>query len=101
MKERFARFYEVVRQVPRGRVTTYGRVADLAGFPGAARQVGQALFASEPEDGVPWQRVINAQGRISLPHPEAEEQRQLLLGEGVGFKANGAVDLRLYGWNPV
>ena len=94
-----ARIYAVVRRIPRGRVATYGQVARLAGLPGQARRVGYALHALR-DGGVPWQRVINAQGRVSpraLPGAE-EVQEDLLVDEGVAVDARGRIDLRRYGW---
>ena len=61
----YSNIYSVVRRIPRGRVATYGQVAGLAGRPGHARQVGYALHALTPDSGVPWHRVINAQGGVS------------------------------------
>ena len=90
-----------MRRIPRGRVATYGQVARLAGLGGGARLVGYALHAlAEDERGVPWQRVINAQGRIS---PRALRrrrgvQRKLLVREGVRFDARARVDLARFGW---
>ena len=97
-EERFQAFYAVVRAIPAGKVLTYGRVAALAGLPGLARQVGKALFQA-PSSDLPWQRVINAQGRISLPEPEASEQRELLAREGVLVR-EGRVDLKQFLWQP-
>lgn len=96
----------VVRRIPKGRVATYGEVARLAGMPGHARQVGYALAGlSDPPAGatvprsasVPWQRVINARGEISLPGEAGEVQRALLRAEGVKFDARGRVDLARFG----
>lgn len=101
--EAYARIHAVVRRIPRGRVATYGQVAELAGMPGHARQVGYALHALRADDrGVPWQRVLNAQGRTSLrSEPGAEQvQRQMLELEGVVFDASGRVDLARYRWQP-
>jgi len=68
----YRRIYRVVRHIPKGRVATYGVVARLAGRPGAARTVGWALSALPDEGDVPWWRVVNAAGRISLsPHDHA------------------------------
>lgn len=94
--------YAVVRRIPRGRVTSYGQVAALAGRPGHARQVGYALAALPADSRVPWQRVLNAQGRVS---PRAEPgwdrlQRALLEREGVRFDARGRADLERCGWRP-
>jgi methylated-DNA-protein-cysteine methyltransferase-like protein len=96
----YHRIYRVIRHIPKGRVATYGVVARLAGRPGAARTVGWALSAL-PEDGdVPWWRVVNASGRISLAaeHHSAVVQRALLLREGVKFAPGGAVNLTVFGW---
>jgi methylated-DNA-protein-cysteine methyltransferase-like protein len=91
----------VVRDVPAGRVTTYGEVAAWVGRPGAARQVGAALRSLAAEDpGFPWQRVINAQGGISTYRVGAGElQEALLRREGVEVR-NGRVDLRRYRFRP-
>lgn len=96
----YHRIYRVVRQIPRGRVATYGVIARLAGRPGAARAVGWALSALPDESDVLWWRVINAAGRISLSAQDhsAVVQRALLLREGVRFAPGGAVNLSLYGW---
>jgi methylated-DNA-protein-cysteine methyltransferase-like protein len=93
--------YTIVRQIPRGRVTTYGQIALLCGHPGAARTVGWALHALPANTDVPWQRVINAAGRISttcVTHP-ADLQRRLLEDEGIVFGPDDWVDLRRYGWD--
>ena len=94
------RIHAVVSRIPRGRVATYGQVAELAGLPGGARQVGYALHALEAQSSVPWQRVINAKGRVSprsLPGFDAV-QRGLLEREGVAFGADDRVDLQRYRW---
>jgi len=99
-------FYRVVRRVPRGRVVTYGRVALLAGRPGAARQVGFALSALRgAKHRVPWQRVLGARPRgmaaVSLLDPMgAGVQRALLEREGVQFDERGRVSLTRFGWAP-
>jgi methylated-DNA-protein-cysteine methyltransferase related protein len=97
----YDRIWAVVRRIPAGRVATYGQVARSAGLGGAARLVGYALHAlPENEEEVPWQRVLNAQGRISQRgFPGAEQvQRRLLEREGVSFDKKGRVDLQRYGW---
>lgn len=98
----YQRIYAVVSRIPRGRVATYGQVARLAGLPGHARQVGYALHALEPEERVPWHRVINARGEISLRAAPGWEgvQRRSLEREGVRFDAGGRVSLERYGWRP-
>lgn len=93
------RIYAAVAKIPRGRVATYGWIAERAGLPRRARLVGQAL--SELPDGrrLPWHRVINAQGRISFParSAQAAEQRRRLEAEGVHF-LRGRVNLDRFGW---
>jgi methylated-DNA-protein-cysteine methyltransferase-like protein len=98
----YARIYAVVRRIPRGRVATYGQVARLADLPGQARQVGYALHALPDDQDVPWQRVINAQGRVSpRGEPEWEDvQRQMLEREGVRFDDSGRTALSRYQWKP-
>ena len=96
------RVYETVSQVPIGRVTTYGDVATVLGSPRVARHVGWALAALVDESNtVPWQRVINAQGRISFKGQtvRAELQRRLLEQEGIVFDSKGRVDLNRLRWH--
>ena len=96
------RLYDVVRRVPRGKVATYGQIATIAGLHGHARQVGYAMAALGSSSTVPWQRVINAQGRISMRREGPGGtiiQQQLLEREGVVFKG-GRVDLKRFGWKP-
>jgi methylated-DNA-protein-cysteine methyltransferase-like protein len=98
---RYARIYAVVRRIPRGRVATYGQVAEVAGLPRQARLVGYALHALPEHSGVPWHRVMNAEGRISLGRGTSGgdlSQRFRLEAEGVQFDANGRVSLRRFGW---
>jgi len=99
---RWPRVYAVVRRIPRGRVATYGQVAELAGLGGHARQVGYALHVLPRESLVPWHRVINARGGISLRPGSGGDvtQRLLLEREGVRFDARGRIDLKLFGWRP-
>ena len=93
----FPRIYEVVKQVPRGQVTTYGDVASIVGAGCDARLAGYAM-ANCPDD-VPWQRVINAQGKISLRGNDgAAKQRMRLEAEGIEFDPRGKIDLERYRW---
>jgi len=105
-----ARVYRVVRAVPPGRVTTYGRVAALIPPPSGtdvpgyervkARWVGYAM--AECPDDVPWQRVVNARGQVSQrPGEGPEVQRLLLMQEGVVFNEAGRIDLTAFGWEPL
>jgi methylated-DNA-protein-cysteine methyltransferase-like protein len=95
----YSRIYTVVRRIPAGRVASYGQVARAVGL-GGARQVGYALHALPPGSTVPWHRVLNAAGRISLRDHHALTQHLLLEREGVRFDARGRVDLVKYGWKP-
>jgi len=95
----FERVYELVEQIPRGRVATYGQVAALLGVPRGARAVGWALRAlNRPRARtVPWHRVLGAGGRISLRGGSGPtEQRRRLRAEGVRFR-KGCVDLKEHG----
>lgn len=96
--------YTVVRQIPYGKVATYGQVAELADLPRQARLVGYALFRVDaPPSDVPWHRVINARGEISYSPFRCgadDFQRSLLEQEGVEFSATGKVNLRHYRWQP-
>ncbi|MEJ2541949.1 MAG: MGMT family protein [Gemmatimonadota bacterium] len=96
------RVYAVVRRVPPGTVTSYGAVAALAGSPRAARGVGAALNALLPGDqDVPWWRVVNRHGALSIPADLGLRalQRTLLESEGVVFLASGRVDLDRHAWS--
>ena len=95
----FQRIHDVVSQVPSGQVVTYGQIARHLGMPSGARTVGWAM--RECPEGVPWHRVLNAQGRTSLRGPGAELQRTLLEDEGVQFGLSDRVDLRVYGWDGI
>ncbi len=101
-KGNYARIYAVIRRIPYGKIATYGQIADLAGLPGHARQVGYALHALPYSTAVPWHRVINAAGEISRRAvPGAElTQRQLLEEEGVGFDLRGRVRMTKIQWRP-
>lgn len=94
----YARIYLVVSQIPAGRVATYGQIAAIVGDC-TARMVGYAMAAA-PDD-LPWQRVINAQGKVSPRHDQwgAEAQRRRLQEEGLRFDANGTVDLASARWH--
>jgi len=98
----YERIYRVVSRIPRGRVATYGQVAELAGLPGGARQVGYALAALSDAREVPWHRVVNAGGGISRRSEPVFEllQRELLAREGVVFNASGRLSFARFGWRP-
>jgi methylated-DNA-protein-cysteine methyltransferase-like protein len=95
----FEQVHALVRCIPAGRVASYGQIARLLDQPHAARTVGWALQGVPEGSDVPWQRVINAAGRISIPDPEgAAEQRRLLEAEGVVFGPDDRVDMERFGW---
>ena len=103
LRRLYKQLYQVIRKIPRGRVATYGQVAELAGIPGGARIAAASLKISKPTDRLPWQRVIGKasklRGRIAIHDPVgAAIQRQLLEGEGVEVGENGLVALDAYGW---
>jgi len=91
------RVYDIVARVPRGSVVTYGQIAIALGDPYGARRVGWAMHACP--QGLPWQRVVNSQGGISLGGPGGALQRALLSGEGVVFDERGCIDLAQYQWD--
>jgi methylated-DNA-protein-cysteine methyltransferase-like protein len=102
----YEQVYAVVRRIPRGKVSSYGRVAQLLGRPRAARAVGYALNALKDKGGqpafekVPWQRVVNSQGRISIVNREhgAQYQAELLREEGVVVSQDLRINLDIYLW---
>lgn len=91
--------YLALMSIPAGNVITYGQLATLAGVPGAARLVGTVLCGLPENTELPWHRVINAQGKISLPVDSAayKKQQQRLQTEGVQM-VNGKISLRIYGY---
>jgi methylated-DNA-protein-cysteine methyltransferase-like protein len=98
----YTSIWAVVRRIPRGRVASYGQVAAVAGLPGHARLVGYALHASTT-DALPWHRVVNAQGRLSLARTDVAgglTQRMRLLREGVSFDGRGRVRMERQRWKP-
>lgn len=95
--------YAIVRQIPKGKVATYGQVAELASLPGQARLVGYALYRVDEQSDVPWHRVINAKGEISespFRYGSDHLQRSLLEQEGIQFTPKGKINLREYRWQP-
>ncbi len=97
--------YDVVRRIPRGRVATYGQIAELSGRPGAARLVGAAM-RSAGEARIPWQRVVGKRGKrlaqVSIQDPVGGAvQRKILEGEGIEFTEGGAIRLDVFGWLPL
>jgi methylated-DNA-protein-cysteine methyltransferase-like protein len=91
--------YRLVKQIPRGRVTTYGELARALRLPGGARAVGYAMAATPNGHGIPWHRVIGAGGKVTMPEPHAGLQRRLLATEGVPIEG-ARIDMKLYAWSP-
>jgi methylated-DNA-protein-cysteine methyltransferase-like protein len=98
----YARIYAVVKKIPRGKVASYGQVARIAGLERHARMVGYALHSLQENDlvKVPWHRVINTQGYVSIrSNPLAAElQKKLLEQEGITFDSRDRVDMKKFGW---
>jgi methylated-DNA-protein-cysteine methyltransferase-like protein len=102
----YQQVYAVVRRIPRGKVTSYGRIAQMLGRPRAARAVGYALNALKDKNDdpayadIPWQRVVNSQGRISIVNREYSAQRQveILREEGVVVSKELRINLDIYLW---
>ncbi|MBE9117009.1 MGMT family protein [Lusitaniella coriacea LEGE 07157] len=96
--------YAIVRQIPVGKVATYGQIATLANLPGKPRLVGYALYRVDlKESDIPWHRVVNAKGEISfssLRQGTDYLQRALLEREGIEFTSTGKISLRQYQWQP-
>jgi len=96
----YERIYSVVCMIPPGKTATYGQIAGIAGRC-SARNVGYAMSSVPSGSDIPWHRVINSRGRISIRnHGEpCTAQRQMLESEGIVFTARGMVDLERYGWS--
>lgn len=97
------RILAAVREIPAGRVASYGDVARMAGMPRGARQVGWALasLANSEDEETPWWRVVNHEGRFSLPPHGAEEQSRRLRAEGVEVNNSGVVQLSRWRWDEI
>jgi methylated-DNA-protein-cysteine methyltransferase-like protein len=92
---------DVVKKIPAGRVATYGQIAAMAGNPRAARQVVRTLHTSSRKEKLPWYRVINSKGGISLqPGAGYEEQKTHLLSEGIEFDSNDTINFERFLWRP-
>lgn len=101
MEEYTRKVLDVILNIPKGRVLTYGGAAALAGNPKGARQVSRILHSMSRNYNLPWHRVINSRGRISLPRKEEQDlQRDLLESEGVIFDEKGSVDLNIFLYQP-
>lgn len=93
----YAEVYDVVRQIPPGHVLSYGRIAELIGWPNHSRLVGRAMHDAPLTLGLPYHRVVNSAGRTV---PGWHQQAILLMSEGVRIKANGCVDMKAHEWQP-
>lgn len=91
--------YRLVKQIPRGRVTTYGHLANALRLRGGARAVGYAMAACPSGHGIPWHRVVGAGGRLLMPEPHASLQRRLLESEGTQIRGS-RVDFQRHAWDP-
>ena len=94
------RVWRIVHGIPRGKVTSYGAVAKLAGMPRGARLIGRILAQLPKGSALPWHRVVNSRGCISFPPGSAQhvEQRERLCAEGIEFR-NDQIDLKKFGWD--
>lgn len=100
MDQFLLQIFAVIHQIPTGKVSTYGEIAKMAGYPGYARHVGKALGNLPKESKLPWFRVINSQGRISLKGEHLVRQREALIAEGMEVTNDGKVKLKRYRWQP-
>ncbi|HMI86058.1 MAG TPA: MGMT family protein [Polyangiaceae bacterium] len=96
----FARVWRIVKRVPRGRVATYGQLAEMIDHRLSPVGIGWAIRAA-PEESIPWHRVVNAQGGISTDREHPGLQRAMLESEGVVFDAEGHLDLARVRWRPL
>jgi methylated-DNA-protein-cysteine methyltransferase-like protein len=101
MKDSFSKHViQIIKQIPTGKVASYGQIATYAGNPRASRQVAWILHSCSRKENLPWHRVINSKGRISLPLNYGYElQKALLENEGIMFKEDGSIDLAVYLWH--
>jgi methylated-DNA-protein-cysteine methyltransferase related protein len=91
--------YKMVKQIPRGRVITYGALAKALRLRGGARTAGRAMAATPSGKGIPWHRVVGDHGKILIPEPHGSLQRKMLQSEGVEM-VEFRVDLKRYSWIP-
>jgi len=91
--------YRLVKQIPRGRVTTYGEIARATKIRGGARVVGYAMAATPRGRGIPWHRVVGAGGKLIIREPYGSLQRKLLQSEGVDIRG-ARVNYKQHGWRP-
>lgn len=92
--------YALVKEIPRGRVTTYGQLAKALRLPGGARTAGHAMAASPSGQGVPWHRVVGAGGRLLIREPHSSLQRKLLESEGLVLAEKRILNFKEFEWSP-
>jgi methylated-DNA-protein-cysteine methyltransferase-like protein len=95
----FERVWSIASRIPRGRVATYGQLSEMIGHRLSPVGIGWAIRAA-PEESIPWHRVVNSRGGISTDREHPGLQRAMLEAEGVGFDAEGRVDMTRAGWRP-
>ncbi|EGU35514.1 DNA base-flipping protein [Vibrio scophthalmi] len=100
MDQFLVQIFAVIHQIPHGKVTSYGEIAKLAGYPGYARHVGKALGNLPEGSKLPWHRVVNSQGQISLKGEDLQRQRRQLLAEGIEVSDSGRISLKKHKWQP-
>lgn len=100
ISESYRRIWSAVKKIPKGKVSTYGDVARLSGLPGHARLAGYAMYNLPDGSEVPWHRVVNAKGMISIPPKRSSSalQKRLLQLEGIVFRA-GKIELKEFRWS--
>jgi len=101
VSEKVKRIWKTVQVIPKGKVASYGQVADLAGLPGRARLVGKSLGLAPKEMKLPWYRVLRSSGQLAFERgsPDAQRQKGLLQEENV-VVLNNRVKLKQFGWQP-
>jgi len=99
--QNYIQIWETVKAIPKGKVASYGQIADLAGLPGRSRLAGTALAHTPTVIKIPWYRVLRSSGQIAFPKgsEQALEQKTLLMSEGVKVY-NSRVNLKDFGWQP-
>jgi methylated-DNA-protein-cysteine methyltransferase-like protein len=102
MTESFSqKVIELIKNIPYGKIATYGQIATYAGNSRASRQVAWILHSSTRKENLPWHRVINSKGRISLPQKRGyETQKEMLEKEGIIFGENDKIDFNRFLWHP-
>jgi len=98
MDQFLAQIFVVIHQIPSGKVSTYGDIAKMAGYPGYARHVGKALSNLPEGSKLPWFRVINSAGKISLKDDRFDRQAEHLKKEGIKVSETGKINLKKYRW---